>query len=82
MEGGGYARLSWPLSSAVVLMVSPVAATVIVNITLAVCAGEPESVTLKVMAVELVKDGVPLINPLEGSRVIPVGSLPAVIDHV
>ena len=74
--------MSWPLKSAVVLMVTPVTVTARGNITPAVCAGEPESVTLKVIAVELVRNGVPLINPLEESSVIPAGSLPAVIDHV
>jgi hypothetical protein len=49
----------------------------------AVCAGEPESVTLKtsgVLATGVV--GVPLISPLEAFSVNPAGSVPEVNCHV
>ena len=45
----------------------------------AVCAGEPESVALKVSGVAFTATvGVPLIKPVEAFRVRPLGSVPLV----
>lgn len=68
-----------PLLSEVVVMVSGGGAMVSVRLTLALCTGEPESVTLKVSGVALITElGVPLINPEDAVSDNPAGSVPAV----
>ena len=68
---------------AVVVMVSAAAEMVSVRLAVAVCAGELESVTLKLssVAVTTVAD-VPLINPLEVFKVKPAGNVPEVSCQV
>jgi hypothetical protein len=47
-----------------------------------VCAGLPESVTLKVSGVLLTAvDGVPVMAPVEALRLKPAGKVPLVIDQ-
>lgn len=63
----------------------PSVAGLIVNVrlTLAVFAGEPASVTLKVSGVlATAAPGVPLITPLEEFSVRPPGNAPEVSVHV
>jgi hypothetical protein len=71
-----------PLGSLVVVMASGVTpAAVIVRLSEAdlVCAGLPESVTVKVSAVALaVAVGVPAMAPVEAFRASPAGSVPLV----
>ena len=60
-------------------MVSGAGAMVKVRFAVAVCAGEPESVTLKVNAAEATgKVGVPLMSPLDAFSDNPVGKVPEV----
>ena len=60
------------IDSAVTEMVSE-------RLTVAVCAGEPESVTLKLSGVAVTPaDGVPLINPVDVLRPRPAGNEPEV----
>ena len=74
-----YGEPTAPVASKVVVMESVGGAMVSVRLTLAFCAGEPESVTLKVSGVALTTAlGVPLINPLDAFRVRPVDNVPAV----
>jgi hypothetical protein len=76
-----YAVPSWPLGSDNVVIVSVV--IVSVKLTLAVCAGEPESVTLKVSEVAFAAAvGVPLIRPVDEFSVSPAGNVPKVSVHV
>ena len=54
-----------------------------VRLTVAVCAEEPESVTLKVSGVALATAvGVPPIRPLEAFRLKPAGRVPDITVHV
>ena len=47
------------------------------------CAGLPESVTLKVSGVlVMAADGVPVMAPVEALRLRPAGRVPLVIDQV
>jgi hypothetical protein len=63
-------------------MTSVPGAIVRVRLTVALCAGEPESVTLKVSAVFVTATaGVPLINP-EAFSESPAGRVPAVCVQV
>src|ERR1017187_3074061 len=75
-----YGEPTAPVASEVVVMESVGGAIVSVRLTLAFCcAGEPESVTLKVSGVALTCAlGVPLINPEAAVRVNPAGSVPEV----
>ena len=64
---------------AVVVMVSAAAEMVSVRLTFAVCAGEPESVTLKLSGVAVTAAvGVPPICPVEAFKVKPAGNVPEV----
>ena len=57
--------------------------TVNVRVTVAVCTGEPESVTLKVRDVAFAMAvGVPLIRPVDAFRLKPAGRFPDVSVHV
>jgi len=47
-----------------------------------VCCGVPESITLKVSALELAAVGVPLITPVDVFRLNVLGSVPVLIDQV
>jgi hypothetical protein len=68
-----------PFGSDAVVIKSGAGAMVRVRFAVAVCTGDPESVTLKVSEVAVTgKVGVPPINPLDAFRVKPVGSVPAV----
>jgi hypothetical protein len=59
------------------------AAMVKVRLTDWVCAGLPESITENVSAVALAAAvGVPLISPVAGFKLKPVGSAPDVSDQV
>ena len=74
-----YAVPTWPLDSDNIVIVSVAGAIVSVRLTFAVCAGEPESVTLKVSAVVFAAAvGVPLIWPVDEFSVSPAGSVPDV----
>jgi hypothetical protein len=78
-----YAVPTWPLDSDAVVIVRVAEAIVSVGLTVVVCAGEPESVTLKVSAVALAAAaGVPLISPVEEFNVKPPGNVPDVSVHV
>ncbi len=60
-------------------MVSAGGAMVRVKFAVAVCAGEPESVTLKLSGVAVTwVVGVPLIKPVDAFSDNPAGSVPAV----
>lgn len=53
-----------------------------VTLTLAVCAGEPESLTVNISGVMLAAVlGVPLINPVDEFNVKPPVSVPDVSAH-
>src|SRR5882724_11547916 len=56
--------------------------TVRSNSGAAICAGEPLSVRLKVIGKNPAVVGVPLIVPVAGSSVMPVGRAPLVMDQV
>src|ERR1035437_2560660 len=74
-----YGEPTAPLTSELVVMVSGGGAMVSVRLTLAFCAGEPESVTLKVSGVALITvEGVPVIKPEDAVSANPAGSAPAV----
>lgn len=63
--------------------VGDAAAMVRLRVTDLFCVGVPESVTWNVSEVALaVAVGVPLMMPVEGARVSPVGSVPLVKDQV
>ena len=71
--------MSTAAGSETVVMVRPGGAIVKVKLMVAVCAGEPESVTLKVSGVALTAAvGVPPINPVEAFSVRPFGKVPLV----
>lgn len=73
-----YGVLTTPLGNEVVVIVSCVA-TVRVRLAVAVCAGEPVSVTLKLRGVAVTPAvGVPSSCPVVPLRVIPAGSEPEV----
>ena len=60
-------------------MVSAGAVMVSVRFAVAVCAGDPESVTLKLSGVAVAAAvGVPLISPLDALRLRPAGKVPEV----
>src|ERR1019366_5820479 len=60
-------------------MIRGAGAIVSVRFVVAVCAGEPESVTLKLSGVAVTEAvGVPLMRPVDTSSVRPVGKVPAV----
>ena len=64
-------------------MTSTAGAMVRGRFAVAVCAGDPESVTLKVNAAAVTGEaGVPLMSPLDAFRVKPVGNVPAINCHV
>ena len=64
-------------------MVNGGTVTVRATVTVAVWAGEAESVTLKVSGAALAAlAGVPLINPLDAPRVRPLGKVPPVNDQL
>jgi|ERR1017187_10567836 hypothetical protein len=74
-----YGTVAIPSGSASMLMVRGVDTTVKVRFAVAVCAGEPESVTLKLNGVALaVAVGVPLIRPDDAFRINPAGRVPEV----
>ena len=74
-----YATPTFPFGSEVVVIVSTAVETVRLKLAVAVCAGEPESVTLKVSGVAIkVAVGVPEMIPEEASKFIPAGREPAV----
>ena len=74
-----YATPAWPFGREAVVMVSVAGAIVRERFALAVCAGDAESVTLKVNGVAVTGDaGVQLISPLDAFRVRPVDNVPAV----
>ena len=75
-----YGELTVPPFSDVVVMVRMGGAMVNVRLEVcAVCAGDPESVTLKVSGVALTATlGVPLISPLAALSDSPEGNVPAV----
>ena len=78
-----YGAFTEPLASDVVVIVRIGGAMVNVRLALAVCAGEPESLTLKVSGVALTAAvGVPLISPVDALRAMPLGSVPEVNCHV
>ena len=65
------------------VIVNVAGAMVRVNAWLAVCTGEPESVTLKVSGVAVTgAAGVPLISPVDAFSDNPEGNVPAVNCHV
>ena len=77
-----YGVPAWPPGNDVVVIVKAAEATVSVRLTFDVCAGELESVTLKVSATAFaVVVGVPLITPVEEFNASPVGSVPEVSVH-
>jgi hypothetical protein len=66
-----------------VVIVRAAGAIVRLRLTFVVCAGELESVSLKVSAVALATVvGVPLIKPVEEFNVKPPGRVPEVSDQV
>ena len=74
-----YAVPMVPPGSDVVVMERGVAVMVRVRLTLAVSAGEPESVALKVRGVAFTRlVGVPPIKPVEAFSVNPLGKVPEV----
>jgi hypothetical protein len=74
-----YGEPTAPVASEVVVMESVGGVMVSVRLALAFCAGEPESVTLKVSGAAVTCAlGVPLINPEAAVRVNPAGSVPEV----
>ena len=65
------------------VMVSVAAVTVRGNVTLALCAGVPESVALKVSEVaDAVAVGVPVMAPVAAFSDSPAGKVPAVSAQV
>src|ERR1035441_9128616 len=78
------ATFTWPEARDAVVIVRVAGAIVSVRfVVVAVCAGEAESVTLKVSGVAFtVVEGVPLMSPLDAFRVKPVGNVPADNCHV
>jgi len=65
------------------VIVKGAGAMVHVRLALAVCAGEPESVTLNATTAALAAAvGVPLIKPVNEFRARPAGSVPEATAHV
>ena len=65
------------------LITNVAGAIVSVRFAVCVCAGLPESVTLKVSGVLVTAAvGVPVIAPVEALRLSPAGRVPLVIDQV
>src|ERR1035437_8045030 len=78
-----YATPTWPLANEAVVMVRVADVIVRVRFTLAVCAGELESVTMKVNGAAVTgTEGVPLISPELAFSVKLAGSVPEVNCHV
>ncbi len=78
-----YAVPTCPLGRVVVAIDNVVGAMVIVRVADWLCAGLPESVTLKVSEMPLaVAVGVPVIAPVAAFRVRPAGSVPEVNDQL
>src|ERR1035441_483731 len=78
-----YATPTWPLGRDVVVIVNVAGAMVSVRFTVAVCAEDPESVTLNVSGVAVTGVvGVPPISPVEALSAKPAGKVPAVSCHV
>ena len=78
-----YGELTALLCRDVVVIVRGAGVTLRVRLTVAVCAGEAESVTLKVKGVALTTAvGVPPISPEDAVSDNPAGSVPAVNCHV
>src|ERR1035441_10958260 len=74
-----YAVPTTPFARDVVVTVSTGGAIVRLKLALAVCADEPESVTLNVSGVAVMGVlGVPLINPVDAFSDNPAGKVPAV----
>jgi hypothetical protein len=71
-----------PFGKDVVVITGPAAVTVSESVAELLCAGCPESVTLKVSDAALTTAvGVPLMTPLV-DKLSPAGSVPLVNDHV
>jgi hypothetical protein len=78
-----YAVPTCPFGSELVVITRGAAEIVRVRFTDWVCAGLPESVTLKVSGVLVTAAvGVPVIAPVEALRLSPAGRVPLVIDQV
>jgi hypothetical protein len=78
-----YATPTWPLGRDVVVIVNVAGAMVRFKFTVAVCAEDPESVTLNVSGVAVTGVvGVPPISPVEAFSAKPAGNVPAVSCHV
>src|ERR1039457_7193101 len=78
-----YATPTWPLGRDVVVIVNVAGAMVRFKFTVAVCAQDPESVTLNVSGVAVTGVvGVPPISPVEAFSAKPAGNVPAVSCHV
>jgi hypothetical protein len=60
----------------------PVAETAMERLAGAVCAGLSESVTVTVKLEVPAVVGVPVMSPVEASRVSPAGSVPVVTDQL
>ena len=74
---------TWPLARDVFVIVSTGEEIVSVRLTLVVCAGELESLTLNASGVAFaIAVGVPLIRPVDGFSVKPPGSVPKLSAHV
>jgi hypothetical protein len=76
--------LTWPAGSGDVVVITKVAGAMVnVKLAEAVCAGDPESVTLKVRGVAATcVEGVPLISPVAAFSPNPDGKVPLVSCHV
>jgi|NGEPerStandDraft_6_1074524.scaffolds.fasta_scaffold167161_2 hypothetical protein len=78
-----YATPTWPLGKEAVVIIRVAGVIVNVRLTLAVCVGVLESVTLNVNGVAVTAtEGVPPIRPEEAFSVKPAGSVPEVNCHV
>jgi hypothetical protein len=78
-----YATPTWPLGKEAVVIIRVAGVIVNVRLTLAVCVGVLESVTLNVNGVAVTAaEGVPPISPEEAFSVKPAGSVPEVDCHV
>ncbi len=78
-----YDTLTTPVDSDTVVMVSCAGTIVRVRLAVAVCAGEPESVTLKFSGVLVTGVvGVPLMTPVDAFNDKPAGKAPEVNCHV
>jgi hypothetical protein len=79
-----YAWFGTPPGSAVVLIAraAPACTTKRVTVALAVCAGEPASLTDTPNEKFPFPVGFPEMIPVEATRLRPAGRLPELIDHV